>query len=65
MQKKHNLVSIMAQAMEKLGFESDSDIWKRWLKEKKSAYLQKCAYGCRVKQFKIFEKNNICTCFLK
>ena len=32
--KKHNLVSIMAQAMEKLGFESDSDIWKRWLKEK-------------------------------
>lgn len=64
--KKHNLVSIMAQAMEKLGFESDSDIWKRWLKEKNQLIYKSVLMDVEreaIQEF--FEKNNIWYMLLK
>lgn len=64
--KKHNLVSIMAQAMEKLGFESDSDIWKRWLKEKKQLIYKSVLMDVEREAIQdFFEKNNIWYMLLK
>lgn len=64
--KKHNLVSIMAQAMEKLGFESDSDIWKRWLKEKNQLIYKSVLMDVEREAIQdFFEKNNIWYMLLK
>ena len=64
--KKHNLVSIMAQAMEKLGFESDSDIWKRWLKEKNQLIYKSVLMDVEREAIQdFFEKNNILYMLLK
>lgn len=64
--KKHNLVSIMAQAMEKLGFESDSDIWKRWLKEKNQLIYKSVLMDVEREAIQdFFEKNNIWYILLK
>ena len=64
--KKHNLVSIMAQAMEKLGFESDSDIWKRWLKEKNQLIYKSVLMDVEREAIQDFcEKNNIWYMLLK
>ena len=64
--KKHNLVSIMAQAMEKLGFESDSDIWKRWLKEKNQLIYKSVLMDVEREAIQdFFEKNNIWHMLLK
>ncbi len=64
--KKHNLVSLMEQAMEKMGFESDSDIWKRWLKEKNQLIYKSVLMDVSVRQFRIFLRKIIFgTCFLK
>lgn len=64
--KKHNLVSIMAQAMEKLGFESDSDIWKRWLKEKNKLIYKSVLMDVEREAIQdFFEKNNIWYMLLK
>jgi hypothetical protein len=64
--KKHNLVSIMAQAMENMGFESDSDVWKRWLKEKNRLIYKSVLMDVEreaIQEF--FEKNNIWYMLLK
>lgn len=64
--KKHNLVSLMAQAMEKLGFESDSDIWKRWLKEKNQLIYKSVLMDVEREAIQdFFEKNNIWYMLLK
>lgn len=64
--KKHNLVSIMAQAMEKLGFESDSEIWKRWLKEKNQLIYKSVLMDVEREAIQdFFEKNNIWYMLLK
>lgn len=64
--KKHNLVSIMAQAMEKLGFESDSDIWKRWLKEKNQLIYKSVLMDVEREAIQdFFEKKNIWYMLLK
>lgn len=64
--KKHNLVSIMAQAMEKLGFESDSDIWKRWLKEKNQLIYKSVLMDVEREAIQdFFEENNIWYMLLK
>lgn len=64
--KKHNLVSIMAQAMEKLGFESDSDIWKCWLKEKNQLIYKSVLMDVEREAIQdFFEKNNIWYMLLK
>ena len=64
--KKHNLVSIMAQAMAKLGFESDSDIWKRWLKEKNQLIYKSVLMDVEREAIQdFFEKNNIWYMLLK
>lgn len=64
--KKHNLVSIMAQAMEKLGFESDSNIWKRWLKEKNQLIYKSVLMDVEREAIQdFFEKNNIWYMLLK
>ena len=64
--KKHNLVSIMAQAMEKLGFESDSDTWKRWLKEKNQLIYKSVLMDVEREVIQdFFEKNNIWYMLLK
>lgn len=64
--KKHNLVSIMAQAMEKLGFESDSYIWKRWLKEKNQLIYKSVLMDVEREAIQdFFEKNNIWYMLLK
>lgn len=64
--KKHNLVSIMAQAMENMGFESDSDIWKRWLKEKNQLIYKSVLMDVEREAIQdFFEKNNIWYMLLK
>ena len=64
--KKHNLVSLMAQAMEKLGFESDSDIWKRWLKEKNQLIYKSVLMDVEREAIQdFFEENNIWYMLLK
>ena len=58
--KKHNLVSLMEQAMEKMGFESDSDIWKRWLKEKNQLIYKSVLMDVEREAIQdFFEENNI------
>lgn len=64
--KKHNLVSLMAQAMEKMGFESDSDIWKRWLKEKNQLIYKSVLMDVEREAIQdFFEENNIWYMLLK
>lgn len=56
----------MAQAMEKLGFESDSDIWKRWLKEKNQLIYKSVLMDVEREAIQdFFEKNNIWYMLLK
>ena len=64
--KKHNLVSLMEQAMEKMGFESDSDIWKRWLKEKNQLIYKSVLMDVEREAIQdFFEENNIWYMLLK
>lgn len=64
--KKHNLVSLMAQAMEKMGFESDSEIWKRWLKEKNQLIYKSVLMDVEREAIQdFFEENNIWYMLLK
>ena len=64
--KKHNLFSLMEQAMEKMGFESDSDIWKRWLKEKNQLIYKSVLMDVeREAILDFFEENNIWYMLLK
>ena len=64
--KKHNLVLLMAQAMEKMGFESDSDIWKRWLKEKNQLIYKSVLMDVEREAIQdFFEENNIWYMLLK
>ncbi|MCT7399696.1 nucleotidyltransferase family protein [Eubacterium sp. LFL-14] len=64
--KKHNLVSLMAQAMEKMGFESDSDIWKCWLKEKNQLIYKSVLMDVEREAIQdFFEENNIWYMLLK
>lgn len=56
----------MAQAMEKLGFESDSDIWKCWLKEKNQLIYKSVLMDVEREAIQdFFEKNNIWYMLLK
>ena len=56
----------MEQAMEKMGFESDSDIWKRWLKEKNQLIYKSVLMDVEREAIQdFFEENNIWYMLLK